>query len=248
MIRFRIAALCMLSTAALNANTVFFDQTFTSGWIDSVVTNQNMTSYTYVASNPTTGGTGGAGDPYRQETHTMNQNVANTFAILRDFNYNPANTYTPKTQGAIQSLDYTFDLLLIVTPGGAGVGYGLAMEQNGKTYISATTAAGSSSWTNTSVTGRTATDFIEALNSGPYPNVDVNSHPDFSAGALGNAITFGYFVGNSFQFSTSITATSGIDNWNVSLTTATPEPSSALSMATGLGLLLAACKLRRRIL
>ena len=144
------------------------------------------------------------------------------------------------------SLDYSYDLLLIITPGGAGVGYALGLVQRGKTFIATFgDVAGSSSWTTVSHTGLTSASFSEALNSGTYPYLNSALHPDFSAG--GSNIQFGYAVQNSFQFSAGpITGTSGIDNLNISGTAATPEPGT-FSIAGGIAVSLAAGRRRAAI-
>jgi hypothetical protein len=239
MLVLRSLSITLVAAAALNANTVFFDGTFSTGWSDTTVTNQNMTSQTYTTSNPATGGNGTF---YREESHTMTRNVSSLFAAGRWLSLNTNALYDPSSQGAINSLDYSFDLRVITHPGGAGVGYALGLTQNGNTYISACCdAANSTTWTTSSHTGLLATNFSQVLDSGPYPHLDTLSHPDFSS--AGTAIQFGYIVLNSFNGSATLSGSSGIDNWSVELHTDTPEPSTLFSLAMGLTLV---CIARRR--
>jgi hypothetical protein len=175
----------------------------------------------------------------------MTQNISGMFAAGRWLNLNANAIYNPSSEGAINTLDYSFDLLVITHPGGAGVGYALGLTQNNNTYISACCdAAGSTNWTANSHTGLVATSFNQVLDSGLYPHLDTLSHPDFSS--AGTSIQFGYIVLNSFNGSATLSGTSGIDNWNVELHTDTPEPATFLSIAMGLTVVCVA-KRRRRI-
>ena len=123
MLSLRSLSFCMFGVSAPRAGPIYQDFNFRSGWTDSTVTNQNMTSQSYTTSNPSTGGDGTF---YRQETHVMNQAVSGVFANGRWLSLNSAANYNPGIQGALASLDFSYDLLGI-TIVGQGVVYGLAI-------------------------------------------------------------------------------------------------------------------------
>jgi hypothetical protein len=238
-----VAALLTVAAGAClsaQAGTITFsDGEFTSGWTDGVITEVNTASSSYSSANPASGGNPGR---YRQETHTVVQMASppslagfNWLALNSDANYNPS------TEGTIVSIGFGFDTIL---ESGNLAGYALALVQDGRfyRYFTGTPLAGNPAWTWYAFTGLTAGAFLEVVNAPTYGGVVVpGSNPDFST--AGSNIQFGYIVLNGF--SGTVSATTGIDNWNVTVTNDVPEPGS-LAMAF-VGLLLIARKLRANV-
>jgi len=229
--------LVAIAAGTLPAAVIFSDGDFTTGWTDTMVVNQNLASFTYLPSNPVSGGNTGA---FRQENHTMVQNSSASLAAGVWMVLYSAATYNPSAQGAIMTVDFSYDLLRIA---GGNTGYGLGIVQNGRNYRAYFGDLPGASWAPFSHSALTSSTVIEMLDSGPYPHLDVNSHPDFTL--AGSNIQFGYLVLNSI--SGSINHTTGIDNWQVTLNNApiaTPEPSGFVLAGSAL-LAIAGLRIRK---
>ncbi|MGE0857469.1 MAG: hypothetical protein AB7P42_00100 [Gammaproteobacteria bacterium] len=146
--------------------------------------------------------------------------------------------YTPALEGAIASIDYDEDAKFFVGGGNHQAG-GMALRQNGVLYITNTAA-----YTNGADWGPLMTSMLTppsvavtfaGLSAEDFSTIaDVNLHPDFSAS--GAAITFGFFRANG----SSNTRVSGIDNWSVTVNTATatvPLPAAIYAQLAGVALL-----------
>ena len=236
------SALCcaLAAVPAACATVNFSDGNFTSGWSDPHLVVVDSSNFSIVTSNPVTGGNPNF---YRQEDHSGTRNGS---AIdLAGFNMlalNSAATYDPSSQGAILSIDYAYDVIHL--GGNVAVAVAPGLSQGGKTYrfFNGGQAAIASVWSAIAANGLTSFSFHEVTNSGVYATtIDANSHPDFSAS--GGQITFGYIVANGWGGT--INATTGIDNWSVTLNTETPEPATWSAMLIGLGAITAA-RVRRR--
>src|SRR6185436_3852425 len=107
------------------------------------------------------------------------------------------------TQGAIASIDFSFDNMEFSN---YGVGYSVLLSQNGTYYVHGLDdAVNPPFWTHVSHTGVSAFELWDTRGNG--------THPDFSGTAA--AIRFGYYTGNVAElFHESL---SGIDNWSVTV-------------------------------
>jgi hypothetical protein len=123
-------------------------------------------------------------------------------------------TYDPQTAGAIASVDYSEEAILLVG-GGEGQASNLVAIQNGQIYFAGHHVTPSLSWTNFSFPGLRAIDF-NLLVADPCQGwvFDTTSHPDFSAS--GSTIQFGFARTNSTGIGgSSYSETGGIGNWMV---------------------------------
>jgi hypothetical protein len=102
--------------------------------------------------------------------------------------------YNPSTQGAITSIDVSYDLQEFAPLGGFEVVYGILAFQNNTYYIGPTENLNQSNWTSFSHHGLTEASFSDTFGAsgplGPGP-----ATPDFAA--TGGAIEFGFFSGNT---------------------------------------------------
>jgi len=186
-------------------------------------------SATFSAFQATSGGTPGS---YRGVDMTFN-NGSIMVAHLSNF------VYTPSSQGAITTIDYSYDLLQTNPPSpGAQVAYGPLIFQNNTYYVCCLTpgeASASSAdlvtaggWKHFGRNGLTASSFSNGFGGiplfGPGP-----AQPDFSS--TGGSIRFGYYSANS----STATTHSGIDNYSVNVNNAAPESRILSQFAFGGG-------------
>ncbi len=181
----------------------------------------------FVAGQVATGGNPGA---YR-ETHLV---WSGPGPIVGHLNHNAV--YDPAVEGAITTLDYSFDNIELSN---YGVGYAMLISQNGTGYIAFPVLGlglddtTSPLWTHVSHTGLTASEFWEDNSNG--------THPDFSSS--GAPIQFGYWTSDGGLWVHE--DLSGIDNWSVTLNSglepppvpepepsSSPEPSSVLLLGS----------------
>ena len=224
------SALALLATPAL-ADVSFFDGTFNDAdWTAAKFIDTTAgASATFTAAQVATGGNPGS---YR------NTDMNFTLGAIGVAHLSNSSTYDPTTQGAVSTIDFSYDLL-VTNPHvpNAAVRYDILLVQGGVRY--ATTFFGDlitapPGWTHFSHPSLTASDFIDYASGGFG-----TANPNFSA--AGGLIEFGYVTRNSSTGAT-VTTHSGIDNWNLAVHTV-PEPSTAASLAFGAASLLA---LRRR--
>lgn len=124
-------------------------------------------------------------------------------------------TYTPSSDGAIMSVDYSEEGKLLQGYD-QGQGAGPALRQGGRIFISsALWVYPDSSWVQHAPTGQSAADF--------YDPTDPTQHPDFSAS--GGEIEFGFWRGNSGHANDPYVSVAGIDNWKFVLHTESATPS-----------------------
>jgi hypothetical protein len=221
-----LLAVGLIAGSSARAATVnFFDGIFNNGdWSAAKIADTTAgSSATFSALQQPAGG-----NPtfYRQTTHNWTLGGLRV-GHLRNVGGSPF-TYTPSSQGAINTIDISYDLIYQQGPAGA-VGYGLLLRQNGKYYSHPIDSVFANSWSTFSHIGFTNTSFSELL----VPGLGVNplSNPDFSA--AGSLIEFGYQTSNSHGNSgVIVTKVSGIDNYGLTLHTV-PEPASVISMIVG---------------
>jgi len=198
----------------LQSRALFFDGTFNdSNWQVTTFTNSNPAGTTS-GSQVLTGGNPGA---YRQTTNNVGPAPsANCVGNVVGFHANTSAVYTPTQQGAITSIDYTEDAILI-SGSGDGQGAGPALIQDGQVYLGPGHVTPSFSWTHFTNPGLLAGDF-SAVDPTAFCTSFVNSskHPDFSAS--GSPIQFGFFRSNSTGLGgAGYTIVGGIDNWTVTV-------------------------------
>jgi hypothetical protein len=143
---------------------------------------------------------------------------------------NSAAVYNPATQGAIESIALSEDILEIGSPHAGGA----VLMQNGLLYYRFTYIASGPSWITLSGGPGTATDYVL------YPSPDngiTSPHPDFSI--LGAPITFGFYRNIGGTALTDFSTTAGLDNWKTTVNVV-PEPSVVhLIAATAIALVAA---------
>jgi len=227
--------LTLLSSRSF-ADSVYTDGTFNNiDW--TLITEGVGIGGSASASQQPAGGNPGA---YRQVTTNVNTAGSGSSFIFA-FNEKVAATYDPTVQGAITSIDYSEDSILVQGFGDGQI-TGIALAQNGTIYYDLDFKANSFAWTPNSETGLTSADFLTAA----YYAGGPVTHPDFSVSTA--PITFGFVrVDSQAAGGGGYSIVGGIDNWSVDvhsapLTPVTPLPSSAWSglvLLGGIGLLTA---------
>src|SRR6202011_2948249 len=189
---------------AASADTTFSDVTFNPGDWPAIV-NFAGGGGTAGASKKTSGGNPGS---YYQVTITANSGPSGTAAFFN----NSAFTYTPASQGAINSVTFSFDL---INQGGtaAAAFANLALEQNGHIYAGPEFVVTSTAWQHVGTT-LVATDFGQVTaGAGGQFSLDLNSNPNFSA--AGSSILFGFtnIFNTPATFHATADAIMGVDNY-----------------------------------
>lgn len=141
-------------------------------------------------------------------------------------------SYTPSSQGAINSFDFSFDLIFKSQSGGSvpgAVGYGALLLQNGTYYVATGVPVLSTqtSFTAFSLPALTALDFNDILGPGP-------GNPDFTS--TGSLIQLGFFSSNGSSFGGFNNTVSGIDNLIIATNNVSAIPVPATLAIFGLGL------------
>jgi hypothetical protein len=167
------------------------------------------------------GGTGGGshvrylgqeGADYRRITITANSaENSGTPAQVAVFSIKRGTAYFPSSDGAIYSVDYSEDSILL-SGGGNGQYSAPALKQNGKLYTLVPGAGAfptlETAWAPHSLTGLKQNDFRTIASA--------SEHPDFSA--TGSRIEVGFMRVHSVPAgSAGGTRTGGIDNWRITL-------------------------------
>ena len=167
------------------------------------------------------GGTGGASHlhykgqasaDYRHISITVNSAEGSTTAAqVAVFSIKRGTAYSPSSDGAIFSVDYSEDSILL-TGGGNGQYSAPAFKQNGKLYTLVPGAGAfptpEMGWTHHSLTGLRQNDFRTLASA--------SDHPDFSA--TGSRIEVGFMRLHSVPAGNGGgTVTGGIDNWRITL-------------------------------
>ena len=153
---------------------------------------------------------------------------------------NSAAVYNPATQGAIESVALSEDILEIGSPQAGGS----VLMQNGLLYYRFTYIANGTSWTSLSGGPGTASDYILY----PTPNTAATSlNPDFSI--LGAPITFGFYRNIGGTALSDFSTIGGLDNWTTTVKVV-PEPSTiALVVAAAIAIVAhRRINLRRRLI
>jgi len=127
-------------------------------------------------------------------------------------------TYSPSSEGAIKSIDFSYDSILLRQIGGTPDPYNtLVLLQSGSYYFRFTNdPTNTLGWVGHSYIGLLASDF--SLLSGTGPTL-----PNFSAS--GGTIQFGYIDASGSVYPGTISIISGLDNYSVSIN-AVPVPAA----------------------
>ncbi len=141
------------------------------------------------------------------------------YSMIRVFYHQVGAVYDPSTQGAILSIDYSEDSIML-EGGGDGQGSGPTLEQDGVVFVAPRFLTPETEWTPHVLTGLTQDDFAVWD--------DPDHHPDFSIN--GSPIFFGFQRGNA-TYSGGYTIVGGIDNWTTTLHTEGCTPTSPATWA-----------------
>jgi hypothetical protein len=193
-----VAFACQLAIASLAlGQPTFQDADFTTGWTTTILT-KSPASASALPAVIAAGGIG-ATPAFRQVQHA-NYNLIVAAHINQVSTYNPAN-------GAIGSLDYSYDIRGIGVPTKAAVAFRLLVMQNGTAYGTPYDQVFGSTWVTVPIKTVLPSNFVRLSSSGPEV-------PDFTC--KGAPITFGYVTANSISANQPpATLTNGIDNWMV---------------------------------
>lgn len=198
-------------TSVQAATVSFFDGTFNdSDWTLSSELRNGPDNFVITEEQVLSGGDPGS---YRKLNFTWGNGTALFVYNLSDF------IYDPSTQGAIETIDYSYSTIGF----GSGGSYGdaLLIEQDGKLFSGAFTGEPyANTWRVKSAFDLTSFDFASFDFDG--------SKPDFSE--LGTPIRFGY-IRSSTQNGPVGTTMNGIDNWSVEIQVV-PEPLTILGAGT----------------
>jgi hypothetical protein len=220
-----IVASIYLSLSAVVGLAQFSDSTFTTGWVDTILSPSTLgrTSSSIL-------GTGGNPATSRTTTQAFPFVAPSTTGRIWVAHINSSSTYNPTTQGSITSLSFSYDLIFyksLSSTNSGGIGYALLAFQNGTYYSTIGDAARFEAWTAFPHAPVAAADFSRIDGTGP-------DKPDFTCG--GAPIQFGYVTLNSNPTSSltttaSATAVGGIDNWKVDVKSAPCCASIAIGAA-----------------
>lgn len=177
---------------------------------------------------------GGNPGAFREITNAGFNFQAGGGASIQDifsWHLNTAQPYDPSVSGAIESLDFTEDGILLAAP--AQTGY-LALKQDGLLFRSKQSfVLDSPGWQSSSLSNLQAQDFEVLFNGSFLPT----GNPDFSS--TGSQIEFGVVRLTLVGGRQLPRARSGLDNWRIELTTSRiPEPNAALLLILGSSMLL----------
>lgn len=217
---FALAAAVTCTLPAFGASITLADSTFNNAdWTAVAIGTNPLTtaSFTQIA--------GGNPGPSRQTTFTFGPASAGQSGGVVTGNIGTLLTYDPSVQGAIDSLEFSFDLINLGTVNFNATVTGRylpAFRQGGHVYYLVTTsaAAQATTWTNFTRTGLSSTEWV---------SLTIAGNPDLSAS--GTLIEFGYLFFYSGTCPTTATAgcsagttRSGLDNYSVRINIAEPEP------------------------
>ena len=229
-LKLRLCSLFLLAGASVQAST-FADQTFNNAdWTASILTNTNNTpASTYAAYQ---GGPNGNTGYFRYFEHTTYRDGSGLYNTIRISNLYHLFSIDP-TLNPIQSIDFSFDLIYYPNQLNSynGSGYALAIFQLGNTYLSPYVISDTPTWNTHSLSGLTQTSFCRASN---VNALDCTTNPNFSGDG---PMQFGYAALNGIPDAANYgTQKSGLDNFDVTINSAVPEPGSLGLAAIGLAL------------
>ncbi len=227
-------SLLLLAGASVQAST-FVDQTFNNAdWTSSILTNtNNAPGNTYAAYQDGPNGNGGF---FRYLEHTTTKDGSGLYNTIRISNLNSLFTINPGAS-PIQSIDFSFDLIYYpnLLNSYNTMAYSLALFQGSDIFLSQPfVASDTPTWNTHSLSGLTSTSFCKATNVNAL-DCSLTGHPIF--GGTGGTIQLGYAITNGLPHAAIYgTQKSGLDNYNVTINSAVPEPGSLGLAAIGLAL------------
>lgn len=218
-----LGAVFVLAGPVQAATVVFSDDTFANAdWTAAKIIDTTAGQTASFAAGQVA--SGGNADAYRQVNHVYDAGIiavghAKTGAV-----------YDPAASGAILAIAYSYDLIHQDPPPGQAVAYGIALFQGGSVYSAPLDNIFPATWTSFGASGLTAANFTLRAGAGP-------ATPDFSA--AGAPITFGYAsFNNNTGGAPGLVRVSGIDNWQVSVTSV-PVPAAGWLLGTAVAVLAA---------
>lgn len=202
--------------ARLTVNASLFDADFAdANWTTTKIYDTTAASgATVTATQQTSGGNPGA---FRETTQQWIGGNGVSLGLEAAHLLSSA-THDPAQAGAIDHIDFSFDVIILSQHGGAtGISIFPLLVQNGQYYQASDVPDGGSppnlvAWTHEVFSRKTELDFVN-INAGPGTG---SVNPDFSSS--GAPIQFGYGTGNGSATSVPTTTVSGVDNWNVLIT------------------------------
>lgn len=214
---FVFLALAAVAAVSVRADEQYSDDIFNDADWTSTKIVDSTSAATFTAAQI---GFGGNPGPHRRVTHNFQFDYAEEGAFMVAHLHQDA-IYDPQTQGAITSIDYSYDLRNPQTGMHHAIGFSPLLLQGGAYYKALDDNASNFSWTGYGRTGLAATRFTRIAGSGPV-------RPNFSAS--GSPIQFGYVTSNvsagDFGDGGALENLQGdIDNWMITLTSeSAPEP------------------------
>ena len=183
------------------------------------------------------------GDPGAYDQNVHNITYGDTIYTIA---VDSAATYNPSMSGAISNIVFSADLMQSTAGSSA---WQLVVVQNGVKYYSVPLGAFSgAAWAAYSLSGLTQSNFDTDPTALFLGEVGTGQEPNFSAS--GAPLTFGYALGNRLSGPGTITTVLGIDNWSVTINSASssvPEPNSGVVVSAALALFLFFGVAKRRI-
>ena len=220
---------------AAYAGKILLDDVFlNANWTGSIVldTQPTTTDPTFSAAQAASGGV--ADSPYRRTEHAYgpnNNSTASAGLVVAHLGL-PLH-HDPGSEGAITSLDLSFSARAFEVGASGAIGYGALLFQDGSYYSAGFVNVIANSWSPFLFSSLTASSFNLVSGVGPV-------NPDFSV--AGAPITFGYFTSNGTSGRARTSTISGIDDYQLTLTTV-PDQTATLTL---FGLGLAATAISRR--
>jgi len=156
------------------------------------------------------------GNPRSYRWNDIVHNAASTSnkSQVAVFHFFEGATYSPRSGGSIQSIDWSMDTILTIGfPGFGGFACGPILRQNGRIYGLHTHYTPEWSWTHKSASGLSDVSFERWDGFGVGWNR--NYHPNLTA--TGDPITFGYFVASTHTGGSPQHRQVGCDNWTVKI-------------------------------
>jgi hypothetical protein len=231
-----------LSVLLLSSLFVFESAQAAISIIDGDFANADWTTYASGvnggSASSATASTGGNPGAFREFNLSVPNAPAGQRAVASAVVLRNGFTYAPSIQGEGSEMSISFDLRSFGNNTGA-LGLGIAIRQDGETFISKGFSGHSNTWTTFIAEGLVAGDFERIDDADLINGLDEGSHPDLSI--VGSTFEIGFFARNSTALGTTGYSRSyGYDNVAITIV---PEPSVATTL---MGLIALIYATRRR--